>query len=179
MVRAVLLLLFVFSVSLEAQTQLPWSVLGSGGSVGTPSAGRVLSGTLGQPIIGVGSITDGSEIYQGFWLPLDVSTSVAEDGASPSSNDVTNYPNPFSTSTTIHIGGSYEGQARIKIYDVNGNLVRELSQDLFLSGGRDILFDGLDAQGRPLASGIYPYEVIISPMTGREVRMVDRMTILQ
>ena len=179
MLRVVTLLLLIGCLTASAQTQLTWSVLGSGGVVGSPQAGRVLSATLGQPLIGIGSITDGSEIYQGFWLPLDLTTDISEDGLTPQSNDVTNYPNPFANSTTIHIGGHYEGQAHIRVFDATGNVVRELDVDVLLTGGRDVVFDGLNSMGQPLSSGVYPYEVIIRSTTGKEARLVDRMTIIR
>ena len=80
-----------------------------------------------------------------------------------------NYPNPFSSSTTISFNLATKlheftpldskhltGQARIKIYNVKGQLIKQLS---ILNSKSSIEWDGRDENGNPLSSGIYFYKL--------------------
>ncbi|TES92215.1 MAG: T9SS type A sorting domain-containing protein [Candidatus Cloacimonadota bacterium] len=67
-------------------------------------------------------------------------------------------PNPFAISTTIsftRIGQSAEG-IELKIYDMSGRLVKNLSLGTrHLALGTDVTWDGRDGNGNLLPSGIY------------------------
>ena len=68
------------------------------------------------------------------------------------------YPNPFMSSTTISFYGTIDPHelSQIKIYNVRGQLVRELTAfqngDL---GTSEIVWDGKDDKGRKVGPGIY------------------------
>ncbi len=68
-----------------------------------------------------------------------------------------NHPNPFNPSTTI--GYSIpEGQrvlVRLEIYNLRGMLVRRLVEGEREAGRHSVAWDGRDARGRALASGVY------------------------
>lgn len=165
----------------SAQTQRPWYVLGSGGTVGAVSGQRVLSGTVGQTVIGWGSVTSGSKLSQGFWLPLaDTALSVDESSNGSSlAADVVNFPNPFSSSTTIRFLSPIEGSVTVRVFDVTGNLVRTLQTELSLTGSQEIMFDGLSDIGAPLGSGTYLYEVSGTGLDGSHFRRIQRLTIIR
>lgn len=184
MVNRVLLTIFfvlIVGSSAFAQVTLPWHVTASGGGIGATSGTRVLSGTIGQTIIGVVSITNGNQLSQGFWLPLRDTALSVDEGTSPSSlaTDVVNYPNPFSSSTTIKFLTPVEGAVTIRVYDLAGNLVRTLNVELSLTGGQEVLFDGLSDSMTPLGSGNYLYEVSGTGLDGKHYRKIQRMTILR
>ena len=65
-------------------------------------------------------------------------------------------PNPFTSATSIAYsvptGG---GRVEVTIYDVSGRAVRTLLDDLRPAGPGQIRWDGLDATGRPVATGVY------------------------
>jgi hypothetical protein len=66
-----------------------------------------------------------------------------------------NYPNPFNTRTTI---GYLIPQTRIvqlMVYDLRGTLVRTLANGIMGVGYHSVTWDGRDAEGRPVSSGIY------------------------
>lgn len=172
-------LLLLFTTAGTAQTNIPWSVIGSGGVVGAQGNNRVLSATIGQVLIGPGVITDGSQINQGFWLPIDRGTSVDEEGNETMNGMISNYPNPFSTSTTIRFNSPIEGPVTIRVFDLVGNLVRTLEATLSLTGSQEILFDGLGDTGAPLGAGTYLYEATGISGTGERFHSVQRMTILR
>jgi hypothetical protein len=183
MTRLILLTIgfIIGSAALMAQPNgLPWKVIGSGGSLAAQSGGTLLSGTLGQTFIGIRSVTDGNRLSQGFWLPLPSdTTSVDEYDDIAMGNDVSNFPNPFTTSTTIRFSTPLDGRVTIRVYDIVGNLVRTVAADLSITGAQDVYFDGLDGNGAPLGSGTYLYEVSGTGSDGRMLRRTQRMDILR
>ena len=65
-------------------------------------------------------------------------------------------PNPFNPATTIRYDvPAAGGRLLLGVYDVDGQLVRELFDGDRGPGSYAVLWDGRDAQGRVLASGIY------------------------
>jgi hypothetical protein len=70
-----------------------------------------------------------------------------------------NYPNPFTPSTNIPYSLRDQGQVRLTIYDVSGRLVRELVNGNRPAGHQVAVWDGRDALGKPLGSGIYYYRI--------------------
>lgn len=169
----------IFVTSATAQNDLPWKVIGSGGTIGAQGNNRVLSATIGQVLIGVGVITDGSSISQGFWLPIQPTTDI-DEGADPvADGQIGNYPNPFSTTTTITIKVPIDGRVTVRVFDLVGNLVRTLEADLSMAGSQEIQFDGLTQGGEPLASGTYLYEVAAESSTGEQFRRMQRMNIVR
>lgn len=159
--------------------RLPWQVLGSGGAIASVSGQVLLSGTIGQPIIGIG-VQGQSRISQGFWLPIVDPTSVDEDRVNERSLGVSNFPNPFTNGTTIRITAPIEGALTIRVFDLVGNLVRTLDAVVSMTGGQDVYFDGLDNMGQPLGSGAYMYEVSgRSAVDGQPVYRIQRMQIVR
>lgn len=165
--------------ALHAQRHLPWKVVASGGSLLSTNGPRALSATIGQTFVGRRVVTVGSALNQGFWLPLNRIVDVDEEGGPTLAGDVSNYPNPFSTSTTIRIDLPVEGDVEVRIYDVMGGLVRTLQTSVSLAGGQELEFDGTDSNGMPLASGTYVYEVSVRTPTGERIQRVQRMSIVR
>jgi subtilisin family serine protease len=67
---------------------------------------------------------------------------------------LTNFPNPFNPTTTILWRLDQPAAVTLDIYDPRGRLVRTLAS-AEAATNHSILWDGRDAGGRPLASGIY------------------------
>ncbi len=68
-----------------------------------------------------------------------------------------NQPNPFCPETRIAFELPYEGRAELRIYAVNGRLVRTLVDENRAAGQHSVVWDGLDESGRALSSGVYFY----------------------
>ncbi|KPK66464.1 hypothetical protein AMJ82_11790 [candidate division TA06 bacterium SM23_40] len=68
-----------------------------------------------------------------------------------------NYPNPFSSSTTIAYSLARPALVRIAIYDIRGALVRELVEETITAGPHGVGWDGRDQRGHRVGSGIYVY----------------------
>jgi Ca-activated chloride channel homolog len=93
-------------------------------------------------------------------------TGVEEEAAGDHSRPVEfellgNFPNPFNPSTTIRIrlNSEFVGLLEIRIYNVLGQIVRELHVQVNGKGIYNIVWDGLGQDGRALSSGVYFYGV--------------------
>jgi flagellar hook assembly protein FlgD len=71
---------------------------------------------------------------------------------------VRNYPNPFNPSTKIEYYLPVRDELTIKIYDLRGELVRVLVDELREAGPGFVIWDGSDGRGQAVASGIYFHE---------------------
>lgn len=69
-------------------------------------------------------------------------------------------PNPFNPSTQIYFTLTAAGLITLRLFDVNGRLVREWRDEQRVAGGHAILWDGRDQLGQLAASGIYFAELI-------------------
>jgi len=85
-----------------------------------------------------------------------------------------NYPNPLSTSTTISFSLlPNTKRADLKIYNIRGQLVRELDVEN-TPGVGSISWDGLDTYGRKIGSGIYFYK-----LTADKKETIKKMVLLR
>ncbi|MBK9471248.1 MAG: T9SS type A sorting domain-containing protein [bacterium] len=67
-------------------------------------------------------------------------------------------PNPFNPQTTISFDLPRQTRATLRVYDVTGRLVRTLLGGGTAREGRnEVVWNGLDAGGRPVSSGVYFY----------------------
>jgi hypothetical protein len=113
------------------------------------------------------SETDNSHLF--YAEPLDtttmkklgftnIATSVNKpDGQLPSQFALMqNYPNPFNPSTTIQFSIPFMESVDLKIYDLQGRLIRTLAQQQTHSPGVfTATWDGRDDSGQQVVSGIY------------------------
>jgi hypothetical protein len=65
------------------------------------------------------------------------------------------YPNPFNPSTTIPFQLESPSRVVLGIYDASGRLVRELENDQLPAGLHELVWDGRDANGSSVATGVY------------------------
>ena len=65
------------------------------------------------------------------------------------------HPNPFVPGTVIRYGLPRVSQAALRIYSVDGCLVRTLADGPHPAGRHGAGWDGLDGRGEPVSSGIY------------------------
>lgn len=66
-----------------------------------------------------------------------------------------NYPNPFNPDTWIPFYIPEDGHASVKIYSVRGELVKTIRDRWYERGAHSIRWNGTDAEGNSVASGIY------------------------
>lgn len=65
------------------------------------------------------------------------------------------YPNPFSEATTLHYRLGVRGEATLEVFDLLGRRVLVLAEGVRAAGAHEARWDGRDAAGRPVASGVY------------------------
>lgn len=109
-----------------------------------------------------------------------VGKDVAQLGGTPVIPEVLtlsqNYPNPFNPVTTIQFGipANVKGRAELRIYNVKGELVRTLFEGNVMPGIHSYRWDGTNAYGRQVTSGIYFCRFVC----GNE-RMTKKMVLLR
>jgi hypothetical protein len=86
-----------------------------------------------------------------------------------------NVPNPFNPVTTIRFDVAHAGRVRLHIYDVAGRRLRTLVDARMGAGaGKSVVWDGLDAAGRRLPSGLYFYRLEAPDLTAtRKMLLVE------
>jgi hypothetical protein len=70
-----------------------------------------------------------------------------------------NQPNPFNPTTAISFALPQTAHVRLTVYNILGQQVRALVDQSLPAGAHTITFDGRDASGHELASGIYLYKI--------------------
>lgn len=67
----------------------------------------------------------------------------------------TNYPNPFDPETKIRFALPHAGRVELAVYDISGRRVATLVSDELEAGRHEVGWQGRDADGRRVASGVY------------------------
>ena len=70
-----------------------------------------------------------------------------------------NYPNPFNPSTSISFDLATAGNVKLEIYNIKGQKVKTLINDIYTSGTHTVEWNGIDDLNNPLSSGIYLYKM--------------------
>ena len=92
--------------------------------------------------------------------PTNVTTSVEEESGVPASFTLhTNYPNPFNPETSIRYELMETGSVQLTIYDMLGQQVTELVNNVQAVGSHTISWDGSDGMGNIVPSGMYLYRM--------------------
>ncbi|PWB68988.1 hypothetical protein C3F09_10735, partial [candidate division GN15 bacterium] len=102
---------------------------------------------------------DGLNIYGNLvvYLPTD-----APDNNHPLPVSFTlsqNYPNPFNPSTEILFTLPVREHATLAVYNLLGEQVRVLADEMLSAGEHRVIWDGCDARGNQVASGVYLYRL--------------------
>ena len=85
-----------------------------------------------------------------------------------------NHPNPFNPTTTISFVLPERARAKLAIYDVAGRHVRTLVDEVRAGGLNEARWDGRDATGNPVSSGVYLYRLVAGSQT-----LTKKMTLLK
>jgi hypothetical protein len=70
-----------------------------------------------------------------------------------------NYPNPFNPETTIEFNNPVQGLVNINIYNLKGQLVKNLLEDNLKQGVHKVVWQGRDSNDKQVASGVYFYKI--------------------
>lgn len=89
-----------------------------------------------------------------------LSASIRHKSVVPTDFDLRqNYPNPFNPSTTISFGLPSQAEVRIAVFNIRGQLVSVLADQVYPAGYHQVVWDGTDRQGSQVASGVYFYRL--------------------
>ena len=70
-----------------------------------------------------------------------------------------NYPNPFNPITTLHYDLPEDKIVNITIYDIMGNVVRNLLQSKQIAGNKSIQWNATNDKNETVSAGIYLYTI--------------------
>ena len=117
-------------------------------------------------------ILDGSGVDANGNGILDECEGVVDAPLAPASLMLTqNHPNPFNPSTEIRYSVSTAGSGSLRIFDLQGRIVRTLVHGDFSRGEGAVTWHGRDDSGRSVGSGVYVYRLTVSGQS-QERRMV-------
>jgi hypothetical protein len=122
--------------------------------------------------------SSGAGAYDVFVTALDVglsppSTTGVGDGVSGTLGELTTAPNPFRSTTAISLVLARPTQVGVRIFDMQGRLVREFARLDLGAGSRSLTWDGRDSAGREVSPG--RYIVAVTSDAGRSVAPVVRL----
>jgi hypothetical protein len=104
---------------------------------------------------------------------IELSTTDAPDAARTLAL-AQNHPNPFNPQTVIVWSLPRAQDMTLRIYDVQGRLVRTLVQGAQAAGRHEVTWKGRDDRGGAVASGTYFYRLV-----SQEGTLVRKMTLLK
>lgn len=76
-------------------------------------------------------------------------------------HSISNFPNPFSSITTIHFSVDEPGNASVELFDAWGRKIRTLMQDFLIHGDYTVVWNATDESGILVNSGVYYSKIAI------------------
>ncbi len=70
-----------------------------------------------------------------------------------------NHPNPFNPETSISFSVPTDSEVKIDIYNIKGEKVRTLTNELYKTGTHSVVWNGRTDNGNSVASGVYFYRM--------------------
>ena len=70
-----------------------------------------------------------------------------------------NYPNPFNPVTKIKYSLKYDSKVTLMIYNILGQLVKEIVDSFEGKGLKEVLWDGTNEFGNQVSTGVYFYKL--------------------
>ena len=113
-------------------------------------------------------------------ITVSNSVSVAEESSVPNSFRLEqNYPNPFNPATVIRFELPRASEVSLSIYNLSGQLVRELARGAFAGGVHQIVWEANDDRGKRVPSGVYVYRLAVHDANGQRATAIKKLTLLQ
>ena len=85
-----------------------------------------------------------------------------------------NYPNPFNPVTSLSYDLLEDSYVRITIYDMLGNVINQLVNEVQNSGFKSVQWNGTNNQGKPVSAGVYLYSI-----EAGNFRQIKKMVLLK
>jgi hypothetical protein len=95
------------------------------------------------------------------WIYFYENTGTATSVAPPAASTVLlqNHPNPFNPSTSIRFELKHDAVATLSVFDASGAFVTTLASGPYTRGIHDVIWNGTDARGARVGSGVYFYRL--------------------
>lgn len=90
-----------------------------------------------------------------------------------------NYPNPFNASTTITFALPCKGGTTLCVYDITGRLITEVFNDDLDPGRHACVWNGCNANGATLPSGVYLCRLEQITVTGRRNTRMMKLNLVR
>ena len=140
--------------AVQANANIPRSVVGNGGAVAT-GTGRMLKGTVGQTVIGR-SLGTGRVLNSGFWQAKMLPTVGVEPHAIPLTlSFAAPQPNPTTSGVRLSIALPSAARVRLDVFDAAGRHVRILARQSCESGIHAWTWDLRSDAGDRVPTGIF------------------------
>ncbi|MEE9553771.1 MAG: C25 family cysteine peptidase [candidate division Zixibacteria bacterium] len=113
-----------------------------------------------------------AQLFVTVGMPMD---SKDEEPVLPLKTEIyQNYPNPFNPATTIEFGLAENSSVDLKIYNINGQLVKNLLSETLPAGEHSALWFGRNDANEKVTSGVYFYKFATGTTS-----IVKQMTLLK
>jgi len=90
------------------------------------------------------------------------------------------YPNPFNSQTNIQFTLPTVSDLKISIFNIRGQLVKELFSASDFSGSKKILWQGTDSSGIPVSTGIYLMNIIYQNYNSKQQnRLINKILLIR
>ncbi|HSG27503.1 MAG TPA: FlgD immunoglobulin-like domain containing protein, partial [Candidatus Krumholzibacterium sp.] len=107
---------------------------------------------------------------------IDTTTTDSETPGVPTSFALgQNVPNPFNPSTKISFDIAEQSSVSLKIYDINGRVIRTLVNSVMAPDRYEVNWDGRNENGSMVASGVYFYRL----QAGSGFRAVRKLVLMR
>lgn len=94
-------------------------------------------------------------------ISVEVTVDTIDDAVELTTSLLGNYPNPFNPKTNIAYQLENDTLVNLSIYNVRGQKINTLVNNLQTSGKHTIVWNGDDVFGNPVSSGIYYYRLTV------------------
>lgn len=120
------------------------------------NTGDMESGTYNCDLIITSN--DPENLTQTVPVELVITGTEGEDNLIPSVTELKgNYPNPFNPETNINFNTSQESNVKITVFNIKGQKVTTLVDEIMPAGVHSISWNGKDENDRSVTSGVYFY----------------------
>ena len=123
--------------------------------------------------IELGSLVLTSDIFQ-FASHFYAKLRVKDSEVVVPSHYVINYPNPFNPLTTFLLSMHFDDHVKLKIYNIKGQRVVTILDEYREAGVHRIVWDGRDAAGDIITSGVYLYI-----LSSKSQKITGKMTLMK
>lgn len=101
----------------------------------------------------------GGRVDMGAYENQNVAISVNENLIPDAVSLFQNYPNPFNPITTINYSVPKDTKVELKIYNIKGQLIKTLVNEIKPFGKYSVVWDGTDQSNHSVPSGVYLYRL--------------------